>query len=396
MELTPKQQVVELIKKSQKILLLTPKADGDSLGAMLSLFLIFEKLGKDALMLCPDETPSNLKFLPRISEIKKNFDELKNFVITLDTSKTQVAKLGYKTAGQKLNIIITPRKGGFTNQDVSFGQGLANLDLIIILDAADLSMLGALYDENTEIFYKTPVLNIDHHASNSSFGKINLVDMTATSTCEILVSIIEALAETAGQPLMSEEIATNLLTGVITDTGSFQNANTTPKSFTVAAQLIAQGAKQQEIIKQVYKTKPLTTLRLWGRILASIREDKDHKFIWSIITLRDLEQTGASESEISGVINELLSTAPDADIVVLLSERENEIHCSLRTAKGVDAVAIAQYFGGGGHPQAAAFQTKGEGIADVERKVLTKIREYQSQRLGLPQPSSTFGPSQIP
>jgi phosphoesterase RecJ-like protein len=242
-------------------------------------------------------------------------------------------------------------------------------------------MLGSLYDDNAEIFYETPVLNIDHHASNDYFGKVNLVEITATSTCEILVSIIESLGQE--KSLLDEDVATALLTGITTDTGSFQNSNTTPKSFTVAAQLVAAGGRQQEIIKYVYKTKPLSTLRLWGRILAQIREDKEHKFVWSLVSLRDLEQTAAAESEIGGAIDELLTSAPEAEIILLLSEREDGIHGSIRTIKGIDAAEIAGYFGGGGHPGAAAFQMTDIGLATAEREVISKIREYQAKRLGL-------------
>ena len=378
MELTSKQQTTELIKKSQNILLLSPQADGDSIGAEIALFLILKKMGKNPVMVCSKNIPSILLFLPQISEIQKDLSVLRDFVISLDCSQTEIAKLGYKMENNKLNIMITPQTGSFSAKDLSTNQGAAKFDLIIILDTADLDMLGSLYDDNAEIFYKTPVINIDHHASNDYYGKVNLVDLTATSTCEILTSIVEALGEE--KTLIDEDIATALLTGIITDTGSFQNANTTPKSFTVAAQLIAQGAQQQKIIKNVYKTKQLSTLRLWGRLLAQIREDKEHKFIWSLVSLRDLEQTGAEEGEISGAIDELLTSAPSAEIIVLLSERESCIDGNIRTTKGVNAIEIAQMFGGGGHSRAAGFQLKNTTLAAVEREVIEKIRQFQKQR----------------
>jgi len=379
MELTSKQQASELIKKSQRILLLTPSADGDSVGAMISLFLIFKKLNKEPMMVCPEDIPANLNFLPQIDQIKKDFAEINNFVISLNCQKTKVSKLSYKVEGSKLNIIVTPSGGSFAAADISTNTESAGVDLMIVVDAASLDMLGKLYDDNAEIFYQTPVLNIDHHATNDYFGKVNLVDLTATSTCEILVSIIEALGEE--KTLIDEEIATALLAGVITDTGSFQNSNTTPKSFTVSAQLIAQGARQQEIIKNVYKTKPLSQLRLWGRILAQIREDKENKIIWSLVSIRDLEQTGARESEISGVMNELQTTAPEADIVLLISQSEGGISGSIRTTKSVDATEIAKIFGGGGHPQAAGFKLTETSLAMAEREIIEKVRQYQQRKL---------------
>jgi phosphoesterase RecJ-like protein len=383
MELTTKQQAVELIKNSHKILLLTPNFDGDSIGSMVALNIILKELGKDVLMVCPEEVPNKFSFLSHLEDVKKDLSEIRNFIISLNLDKSSVSKLGYKIENNKLNITVTPKTGTFSYSDIATSQGAADLDLIIIFDTADLDMLGKLYDENTELFYKTPVLNIDHHASNDYFGKVNLIDLTATSTCEILVSIFESLSEGLNKPLITDDVATALLTGLITDTSSFQNQNTTPKSMTVSAQLIAQGAKQQEIINNVYKAKSLSTLRLWGRILAQIREDKEYKIVWSLVSLRDLEQTSSTVEETSGIMNELLMTAGSADVIVLLTEKENGVDGSIRTSQGIDAIEIARMFGGGGHPQAAGFQIMNIGLAEAEREVINKIREMQKKRLGI-------------
>ena len=89
--------------------------------------------------------------------------------------------------------------------------------------------------------------------------------------------------------LVDENIATALLTGLY-DTSSFQNVNTTPKSLTIAAQLVAAGANQQEIIRNLYKTKSLETLKLWGNILTKIKEDKIHGFLWSSVNSSELKR----------------------------------------------------------------------------------------------------------
>ena len=224
------------------------------------------------------------------------------------------------------------------------------------------------------------MINLDHHAGNDFFGKINWVDLTATSSAEILVSLIESLARE--KPLIDEDIATGLLTGIITDTGSFQNANTTPKSLTVAAQLVAAGGRQQEIIRHVFKTKPLTTLKLWGRILESVRLDSEGRFIWAKISRDDFQATGAQETETSGIIDELLKSAPNIDFVLLLAEKSGELDGSLRAvAPGVDVSLIAKLFGGGGHEAAAGFQLPGATIVTNEEEILAKIRGYQQSKI---------------
>ena len=183
------------------------------------------------------------------------------------------------------------------------------------------------------------------------------------------------------KPLIDEDIATALLTGIITDTGSFQNANTTPKSLTCAAQLVAAGGRQQEIIRHVFKTKPLSTLKLWGKILEKVRLDADSRFLWSKISRADFIESGASDTETSGVIDELLKSAPEIDFALLLVERADGLHGSLRAvAAGVDVSAIAKLFGGGGHEAAAAFQIAGATL-EKEEEILSRIREYQQDKV---------------
>jgi phosphoesterase RecJ-like protein len=242
-----------------------------------------------------------------------------------------------------------------------------------------MERIGPAYEKNSQLFYELPVINIDHHAGNSHFGKINLVDLTATSTSEILVSVMEALA---GDPkFIDEEIATALLTGIITDTNSFQNANTTPKSLTVAAQLVACGGRQQDIIKNIYKTKPLSTLRLWGRVLSNLHDEKDYKFVWSEIYKKDYLDVAASEAESSGVVDDLLKTASGIDFALLLSEKNGDVHGSLRsTSPATDVSQVAKLFDGGGHPMAAAFQLSSTTLLESSARVIQRIREYQRER----------------
>ncbi len=383
MELTPKQQTTQTIAAASKILVLTHvNPDGDALGSLIALYLVLKKLGKDVTAVAPEVVPNAFGFLPNTADLTKSFSGTKDFIITIDTSKTNVDRLGYKHLPEenKLNIVISPRGGTFKSEDVSFSYGASKFDLIIVLDSPDLERLGPLYDNESQLFYETPVINIDHHAGNDFFGKINWVDLTATSSAEILVSLIESLARET--PLIDENIATALLTGIITDTGSFQNANTTPKSLTVAAQLVAAGGRQQEIIRHIFKTKPLSTLKLWGRILESVRLDGPGRFIWAKISQADFLSAGAQESETSGVIDELLKSAPNIDFVLLLSEKAGQLDGSLRSvAPGIDVSQIAKLFGGGGHEAAAGFQLPGGSLIANEGGILTKIREFQSGKI---------------
>ncbi|RLC37650.1 hypothetical protein DRH29_00960 [candidate division Kazan bacterium] len=381
MEQTPKQQIVELIKKAQNILIAPSQPDGDSLGSSLALLLVLKKMGKKVSLRIDGSVKPSYQFLPGVKNINsEDASGARDFIITLSSSTAEAEKLSYTMEDGKLNIIITPKKGSYRPEDASFKQGQPKYDIIIVLDAAVLTQLGETYSQSPALFKEVPVINIDHHASNSFFGTVNLVDMTSSSTAEILIGLIEAL----GSDLINEDVATCLLTGIIADTGSFQNANTSPKSLTVAAQMVGFGARHQEIIKNLFKTKTLPTLKLWGQVLSGVQVDAEKKFAWGVASLQDLKASGATKEDFAGLIDSLMTSIPGVEVVLLLTEREpNIIYGSIRTTKGVDAVEIANLFGGGGHPGAAAFQMLDMTIDQALPIVIEKISAYQSDRLAL-------------
>lgn len=379
-----RKQIIETVKRSKNILLMpsTP-VDGDSLGSALALYLIFKKMGKQATVVCADPVPDSFKFLPTTKVISDHFDAVKDFIVTLDCKKAKINTIKTKLEQDKVNIIITAKKGQFSSQDVSFDHGENKYDLIISVDTGDLEQLGRFYEDNTEMFTQIPLINIDHHASNDHFGKINYVDIMSSATTEILIPLIQDFEKDMDMELMDADIATLLLAGIITDTGSFQNANTTPRSFAASALLIKYGARQQEIIQHVFKTKNLSTLKLWGRILSKIKVDEKHRIVWSTISKKDLTDAHAVSDETGGIIDELLSNAPNSEIVILLKQKETgAISGSIRTPNpAIDASAVAEMFGGGGHVQAAGFKIESEDMDEVEKMVLTKVKDFQEKRL---------------
>ncbi len=387
MELSPKQQAVELVKSAQRVLVLSHiDADGDAIGSLLALTIVLKKLKKEVTAAIDGNVPGPLQFLSHAETIGNDINVGKEFTISLDTAEVEIEKLGYKTLPEekKLNIVITTKTGTLEPQNVNLGTGDTVYDLIIVLDSPDLDRLGMLYDKDPELYYTVPVVNIDHHPSNEYYGKVNWVDVTATSTAEMLVSFIEALAATGEEsgPLVDPDVATALLTGLTTDTGSFQNANTTPKSLTVAAQLVGAGARQQEIVRNVFKTKPLTTLKLWGKALTKITAVPAGRFVYSTLSVADFDNAGASSEEASGVIDELIKSAPGIDFVMLVSERNGGVHGSLRaTDKNVDVSTVARIFGGGGHEMAAAYHLENTTLEREMKRIVTKITDYQLKRL---------------
>ncbi len=392
------QQAVDAIRKSQKILI-TPSApaDGDSIGAALSLYLILRKLGKEPTVVMSDDIPEVYEFLPKTNEIHREISGAKDFIITLDCKDAEVDTIKYLVDGDKVNIIVTPKSGKFRKELVAFKNGTEQFDLIVTVDAGDIHQMRDLYEENKEMFTTLPLLNIDHHASNSKFGTINYVDVSASSTTQTLIPIIDAL-NTTGDEIIDPDIATLLLAGLITDTGSFQHSNTTPQAFEVASRLLELGAKQQEIIKRVYKTKSLSTLKLWGRVLSKIQYDETYRLVWSTISNQDLLDTNSTTDEADGIIDELMSNAPGAELIILLKQKaEDLVSGSVRTTSDdVDGSAFAATFGGGGHIRAAGFRVKGKGMIDAENYVVEAAREFQGKRLGIVQPTTDMPISAMP
>ncbi|MBU0981447.1 DHH family phosphoesterase [Patescibacteria group bacterium] len=379
-------QVIELLKGAQRILIApsTPM-DGDSIGSAISLMLILKKMGKDVVIVAKEECPDALKFLPYIDQIESELVTSKDFIISLSTLKTEVDHMKYEVEPDKINIIVSPKNGNFTQSDVTFPSeaDMRAFDLIITVDTGDLVQLGTLYEDNKRMFESVPLLNIDHHSSNSKFGTTNVVDALVAATTQILLGLFLELESLSGERIIDEDIATLLLTGIITDTGSFQHSNTSPDAFEAAAELLDRGARQQEIIKHVFKTKSLATLKLWGRVLSKIQYDDVSRFVYSTITQQDLQDTGAESNDSGGIIDELMSNAPKAEVVLLLKEKEpGFVSGSLRAPNDIaDVSEIAARMGGGGHKKAAGFRIREKSMDEALEIAKKTISEYMAEKL---------------
>ena len=379
MEITPKAQTVELIKQSNSILILTHQdPDGDALGSSLALHLALEKMKKNVETVLQGTISQDFSFIPGFSKVKSDLATSNDLVLTVDTRATgEELQLGYKKFPDehRIKIVITPPRGALTPEDVVIERSRPKFDLVILLDCSNIERIGKLHQEFADLFYEVPTISIDHHADNSHFAKVNWVDLTATSTSEILVSLIESLSR--DEPLLDADIATALLTGLITDTGSFQFKGTTPKSLTVAAQLVAAGARQQEIVERIYRSISLSRMRLMGRMLAKVKVDTEAKFIWTTLTEQDIKEVGGDAGDISGLASELAKSVGDADFALLLSDRDGVIRGNLRAINPTCNVSeIAHTFGGGGHQAASGFRVEGL-IEQKEKEILNQIRTFR-------------------
>lgn len=385
------QKATDAIKHHENILILpSSPVDGDSIGSALAVYSLLQSLGKNATVVLTSEIPDIYRFMPNIDSVQKTAKLYSDFMITIDLKNQKLENLKHEIVDNKVNIIVTPEQGSFSSEQVTFPEPKKYFDLLITVDCADLTQLGSFYKQNYTVFSDIPSINIDHHVSNKNFGSLNLVDTEVSSTTQLLFNWFKSM-----NAQIDEDIATLLLAGIITDTGSFQNANTTPQSFDAAAELIDLGGRQQEIIRHVYKTKQLNSLKLWGKILSKIQVNETYRYLWSSATQNDFKQTGTISSDKGDIIDELMSNAQEADVILLLEEKpDGSLHGSLRsTSEDVDISPIAQKYNGGGHSMASGFTIPNATVDTHQNQILQTIEEFQRNRLESSTSNQNPGPA---
>jgi len=299
---------IGLIKKSQKILLLTHKEpDGDALGSLLALSTVLLKLDKKINPILDGKLASNFLFLPGIK--------------MLDTAIT------------------------------------TENDLIIMLDLPEIKRSNFLTQIKL-MLQSTPSILIDHHPRGDLYelSTFKIHNLEASATSEILYSFINTLAVP-----ISRDIATHLLTGIFTDTNGFQNSNTTPLTFKIASSLISAGARIGQIAQHILYHKSSGGLKLWGRAMQRLWHNKKYNLLVTFLTQEDFLECGVDEDAASGIVNFLnINSFPPANATLLLIEKDGKIKGSLRTQKdSVNVRNLASVLGGGGHKKAAGFEIKG-------------------------------------
>lgn len=366
------EQIKELTQKSRKIMITCGRQfSGDSLSASLALWLTFKKLNKNAdIVIESFKLPENLKFLPATDQIKSEVKKLKKFIINLDISQTGIEGLNYDILGNNLRIHLTPKQGVFTPEDLKFETSEFAYDLIFVVDTPELENLGRLYDYHRDLFYQIPVINIDHSPTNEQYGHINLIDITAASVTEIIYQLVKDWDPN----LLDHDIATCLLTGLISKTRSFKTNQVTPEALTIASNLINLGANRRQIVTQLYQTKNINTLKLWGKILARLQIDPTAKLIWSKLDLHDFTDSGASAKDVVGVIDELIATSPLAEIIILFYQINLEQTKVLLHSQGlISALKLAREFEPLGDKTNASFVVN-ENLSLAEQKVILSIK----------------------
>lgn len=378
MALSETQQITELIKKSHHILITIKKDYSiDAIASALALYLVLKKQDKLVDIVCDDfSLPKNLGFLPQTKHINSKINSLQKFVISIDTKKDKIDEFSYDIEKDKLKIYITPKAGSFSKENLKAENSQYKYDLIITLDTPDLDSLGKVYRNFTDFFYNTSIINIDHKAENEHFGQINLTNLNTVATSEILFNLINSIDKN----LLDSQVATCLLTGMISKTRSFKTANVTPKTLEVASQLLAAEADRDAIIKSLYRSRSLATLNLWGRVLARLKSQDGNKLIWSILTDNDFVEAGADQKDLGDVVDELISFIPGVEIVVLIYQLNGKNCVLVNTLKNHNALYLTSAFNPEGSKKLARFCLPETTLLEAEKEIIKKIKERLSQK----------------
>jgi phosphoesterase RecJ-like protein len=321
--------VVDRIRGARDVLCVCHEnPESDALGSALSVALAVEELGGRSTPLCSDPVPAMYSFMPQVDRFRQDPDADHDY------------------------------------------------DLIVVGDCGDLPRVGRVLQDHAELFGRLPIVNIDHHISNSGFGVIDWIDARAAATCEMNTLLMPAL----GVALDAAEgaIAAALVAGLVIDTANFQHPNTTPRTLRVAAELVAAGAPLYDTARRLYRTKPNRQLRLFGRVMANMGTDIEGRLVWATLTTADLAAAGASSSDAEG-LSDLLGQSETGEVVILFKEAAGQTRLSVRTREGgVDATELTGLWGGGGHARAAG-ATVDLPVGQAEPVVLDAARHLIAQ-----------------
>lgn len=312
--------IQERLSRAERVLITSHvRPDGDAVGALLGLGLVLQASGRSVQMVLRDGVPENMLHLKGSEQ-----------------------------------IVSTPA---------------GDFDTFIVLDSGELKRVGQ------EIVLRKPDIQIDHHLTNTRFGVINLVEPEAVATSAILAESLPRWGFS-----ITQDAASALLTGILTDTMGFRTSNMNSRALRVAAELVDLGANLPELYFEALITRSIEAARYWGMGLSSLQ--KRDRLIWATLRAADRQAVGYNNLDDADLTN-LLSSISDGDIAVLFIEHAPDlIKVSWRSRPGWDVSQIAEQFGGGGHAAAAGAEIPGtlEGVQALVLDATEKLLQNGNER----------------
>ena len=306
------EEIRQIIDKGNRFLITTHiDPDGDALGSAFSMYWAIEALGKTATVYLKDAIPYMYEFLPR-------------------------------------------------PQQVTHELPVNQYDAIFVLDCGDLRRVGDGFERLTGM---GAFINIDHHRTNETFGIVNLIDEDASSTAEILYGLFSIL----NIPI-TFDMAVNIYTAIVTDTGSFKYDNTGSKAFLICEEMTRLGVKPAYISQKVYENHPKERFWLIGLILSTMETYCKDRIAIAYVTEEMFKKTNTGKDYADGLV-ELIRGINGVEASIFIRELNKQRYkISMRSKGLVDVAAICGFFGGGGHKNAAGCRIDGT-LEEVKNKI---------------------------
>jgi bifunctional oligoribonuclease and PAP phosphatase NrnA len=240
------------------------------------------------------------------------------------------------------------------------------VDLLVTLDVASPERLGSV---RGHLDAGVPTIVVDHHASATPFGDVPLVAPAAAATAQVVAELLDRL-----EVPLTQEIATCLYVGLVTDTGRFSYSSTTRDAFELAGRLLDAGVEHAPLNQRLYESRSLGELRLLGRAIERLTFVPDLALVHTYLTPDDLVTSGAGGEATESLID-VVRTADVAELAAICKPApDGSWRVSLRSRGRTDVGAVAERRGGGGHVAAAGYTTSGP-IEVVLADLVAALRE---------------------
>lgn len=313
-------EMSELLHGHENVYILTHVLpDGDAIGSALAWGTSLRHYGKKVRIFCPGVIPRKYAFLPGASAIENHFPA---------------------------NLIS---------------------GLVFVLDCGDLERLEYMKES---VQSGHIIVNIDHHATNNYFGDYNIIDKSAAATGEIIYRLIME-----NNLLLNQEICLNLYVAIVSDTGSFKYANTTPRVLKIASVLLEKGVDPSLVSQKIFDEYPRSTAFLLRDALNTLQLDESQSIAWMSLHEDVVESNGATGEELEGFVNYGRNINGVEVGIFFFHTRNGETKVGLRSKTYVDVGALAALFGGGGHPRAAGCTISGWGYDAAMEKIIKAVKE---------------------
>ncbi len=299
----------ELLNNFSRVTIISHKRpDGDTIGSALALYNSLKLDGIKCELVCIDKPPIKYSFL-------KGFDRFSR-------------KINYDDS------------------------------LIITVDSAEIKRVDFNLDNRV-------IVNIDHHKSNTNYGKLNIVEVEASTTVVLFKLLKNGFK-------IDKDVAEALYCGLVSDSINFTTNLITKETFLVASKLLDYGVDLVKVSNWVNKHNSLAHIRLKAKAIDSLRLYEDGKVAIIFLQRDDFKACGGSYEDVDGIVDEAISLAT-VEIAIIIIEFLDFLKISLRS-KNVDVSKVASIFGGGGHKSAAGFEVKNGKIEFVRDEILKELK----------------------